>query len=169
MPRKTKVIEVEQEPEIEASEPEPETEVEVEGPQEIEEAKPAIKPKRILTEKQLENLKRAREAALLKKRELKELAQKSKALPKKEIEVRADEYDKLEEKKKQILEAPKAIKKTTKKVIEVEEEEEEVEKKPIKKTNNNNSLEENVSMLSIQQKLKLERQRMLMNALTPMG
>ena len=96
MPRKTKVIEVpEPEQEIEASEPEPETEVE--GPQEIEETKPVIKPKRILTEKQLENLKRAREAALLKKRELKELAQKSKALPKKEIEVRAAEYDKLEE------------------------------------------------------------------------
>ena len=60
---------------------------------------PAIKPKRILTEKQLENLKRAREAALLKKKELKELAQKAKALPKKEIEVKAAEYDKLEEKK----------------------------------------------------------------------
>ena len=91
MPRKTKVIEVpEPEPEIEASEPEPETEVEVEGPQEIEEAivpfktktKPEIKPKRILTEKQLENLKRAREAALLKKRELKELAQKAKSTTK---------------------------------------------------------------------------------------
>ena len=95
------------------------------------------------------------------------LAQKAKALPKKEIEVKAAEYDKLEEKKKQILEAPKAIKKTTKKVVEVEEEEEEVEKKPVKKVNN--SLEENVSMLSIQQKLKLERQKFLMSALTPMG
>ena len=123
MPRKTKVIEVEpeQEQEIEASEPEPETEVE--GPQEIEEVKTEIKPKRILTEKQLENLKRAREAALLKKKELKELAQKAKALPKKEIEVKAAEYDKLEEKKKQILEAPKTIKRSTKKVEEDEEEE----------------------------------------------
>jgi hypothetical protein len=55
-------------------------------------------------------------------------------------------------------------------VIEVVEEEEIEEKKPVKKTfNNNSSLEENVSMLSIQQKLKLERQRMLMTALTPMG
>ncbi len=46
------------------------------------------------------------------------------------------------------------------------------EKKPVKKVtvnNNNNSLEENVSMLSIQQKLKLERQKILMSALTPMG
>ena len=102
--------------------------------------------------------------------QLKELAQKSKALPKKEIEVRAAEYDKLEEKKKQILEAPKAIKKTTKKVIEVEEEEEEeviVKKQP--KKINNTSLDQEVSMLSIQQKLKLERQKMLMSALTPMG
>ena len=55
-------------------------------------------------------------------------------------------------------------------------EEEEEEEKPVKKTitttttttNNNNSLEENVSMLSIQQKLKLERQKMIMQALTPM-
>ena len=45
-------------------------------------------------------LKRAREAAALKKRELKELAQKAKALPKKEIEVKAAEYDKLEEEEK---------------------------------------------------------------------
>ena len=96
------------------------------------------------------------------------------ALPKKEIEVKAAEYDKLEEKKKQILEAPKTIKKTTKKVIEVEEEEEEEETKPVKKvtttttTNNNNSLDQDISMLSIQQKLKLERQKMLMNTLSPM-
>ena len=56
-------------------------------------------------------------------------------------------------------------------MIEVEEEEEEevVQKKPVKKaTINNNNIEENVSMLSIQQKLKLERQKMLMSALTPM-
>jgi hypothetical protein len=106
---------------------------------------------------------------------LKELAQKAKALPKKEIEVKAAEYDKLEEKKKQILEAPtpKPMKRSTKKVIEDEEEEEEEQQpKAVKKVtinkNNNNSLEENVSMLSIQQKLKLERQKMLMSALTPM-
>ena len=106
---------------------------------------------------------------------MKELAQKAKALPKKEIEVKAAEYDKLEEKKKQILEAPtpKPMKRSTKKVIEDEEEEEEEQPKAVKKVtinknNNNNSLEENVSMLSIQQKLKLERQKMLMSALTPM-
>ncbi len=41
----------------------------------------------------------AKEAAALKKRELKELAQKAIALPKKEIEVKAAEYDKLGEEK----------------------------------------------------------------------
>jgi len=136
--------------------------------EEIEEDKPVTKPKRVLTEKQLESLKRAREAAALKKRELKELAQKAKALPKKEIEVKAAEYDKLEEKKKQLTQPP-PIKKTTKKVVEVEEEEEEevVVKKQPKKVNNT-SLDQEVSMLSIQQKLKLERQKMLMNTLSPM-
>ena len=61
--------------------------------------------------------------------------------------------------------APKIIKRSTKK-IEVEEEKEE-QPKAVKKVNNS-SLGENVSMLSIQQKLKLERQKFLMNALTPM-
>jgi hypothetical protein len=156
---------------IETVEPQEETKEE-----EIEDDTPITKPKRILTEKQLESLKRAREAAALKKRELKELAQKAKALPKKEIEVKAAEYDKLEEKKKQLTQPPpepKPIKKTTKKVIEVEEEEDEEEvvvKKQPKKVveNNNNSLDKDISMLSIQQKLKLERQKMLMNALSPM-
>ena len=76
MPRKTKVVEVEPEIEPESAQ---ETQEE-EAPEEVEVTKPEsilTKPKRILTEKQLENLKRAREAALLKKRELKELAQKS--------------------------------------------------------------------------------------------
>jgi hypothetical protein len=142
----------------------------------VQEVQPVTKPKRVLTEKQLESLARAREAAAQKIRELKELAQKAKALPKKEIEVKAAEYDKLEEKKKQILEAPtpKPIKRSTKKVIEDEEEEEEEQPKAVKKVtinknNNKYSLEENVSMLSIQQKLKLERQKILMSALTPMG
>jgi DNA-binding helix-hairpin-helix protein with protein kinase domain len=91
-----------------ASEPEGAEEIEQtkEEVEEIEEEKPIVKPKRVLTEKQLESLKRAREAAALKKRELKELAQKAKALPKKEIEVKAAEYDKLEEKKKQLTQPP---------------------------------------------------------------
>jgi hypothetical protein len=77
MPRESKVIEV------------PEREIEPEGAQEtqkeeiddVDKVKPEVKPefkpkvpKRILTEKQLENLKRAREAALLKQKEIKELA-----------------------------------------------------------------------------------------------
>ena len=44
-------------------------------------------------------------------------------------------------------------------------------KKPIKKVvnnNNNNSFSQDASMLTIQQKLKLERQKMLMSTLSPM-
>jgi len=43
-----------------------------------------------------------------------------------------------------------------------------VVKKQPKKVINNNSLDQEVSMLSIQQKLKAERQRVLMNTLSPM-
>ena len=58
---------------IPVPESEPEgTAEEIEQPkeevEEIEEEKPIVKPKRVLTEKQLESLKRAREAAALKKR-----------------------------------------------------------------------------------------------------
>ncbi len=64
MPRKIKV-ETEPEPEgaeeIETVETQAETKEE-----EIEEDKPIIKPKRVLTDKQLESLKKAREAAALK-------------------------------------------------------------------------------------------------------
>ena len=169
-----KIIQQQSEPEqIEATEPEGAQE-EVED--EVEEVQPVTKPKRVLTEKQLESLARAREAAAHKKRELKELAQKAKALPKKEIEVKAAEYDKLEAKKQQLTQPPqekKAVKKIVKKVIEVEEddnEEEEAEvvvkKQQPKKVEN--TFDKDVSMLSIQQKLKAERQKMLINALSPM-
>ena len=166
MPKKTKVIEVEE------NEPEGAQEVETveEAAPEIEEIK--IKPKRILSEKQLETLALARVKAAEVKKKNKEEKLKALSLSKKENEIKAIEYDKLEEKKKQLLE-PKTVKKTTKKVIEVEEEEEEEEiiKKPIKKVvnnNNNNSISQDASMLTIQQKLKLERQKMLMSTLSPM-
>ena len=74
MPRKSKLEPV-PEPQIEiepdgAQEEEEETQEEVK--QEVkQEVKPEVKPKRIVTEKQLENLKKARDAAVLKKRELK--------------------------------------------------------------------------------------------------
>jgi hypothetical protein len=70
-------------------EPEGTQEEEAQQQEEVQEVQPVTKPKRVLTEKQLESLARAREAAAHKKRELKELAQKAKALPKKEIEVKA--------------------------------------------------------------------------------
>ena len=168
MPKKTKVIEVEE------NEPEGAQEVETveEVAPEIEEIK--TKPKRVLSEKQLETLALARVKAAEVKKKNKEEKLKALSLSKKENEIKALEYDKLEEKKKQLLEAPKTVKKTTKKVIEVEEEEEEEEiiKKPIKKVVNNNtnniSLSQDASMLTIQQKLKLERQKMLMSTLSPM-
>ena len=168
MPKKTKVIEVE----VEENEPDGAQEVE-EVSQEIEaEEEIKTKPKRVLSEKQLETLALARVKAAEVKKKNKEEKLKALSLYKKENEIKAIEYDKLEEKKKQLLE-PKAVKKTTKKVIEVEEEEEEEEeiiKKPIKKVvnNNNNSLSQDASMLTIQQKLKLERQKMLMSTLSPM-
>ena len=134
-----------------------------------------IKPKRVLSEKQLETLALARVKAAEVKKKNKEEKLKALSLYKKENEIKAIEYDQLEEKKKQLLETPKTVKKTTKKVIEVEEEEEEEEviKKPIKKVvnnnnNNNNSFSQDASMLTIQQKLKLERQKMLMSTLSPM-
>jgi hypothetical protein len=148
------------------------TQEETQQQEEVHEAQPVTKPKRVLTEKQLESLARAREAAAHKKRELKELAQKAKALPKKEIEVKAAEYDKLEAKKQQLTQAPQETKpiKKVKKVIQVEEDDEEevevVVKKQPKKVED--TFDKDVSMLSIQQKLKLERQKMLINALSPM-
>jgi hypothetical protein len=167
MPKKTKVVEVQPE---EAQETE-EVSQEIEAEEEVK-----IKPKRILSEKQLETLALARVKAAEVKKKNKEEKLKALSLYKKENEIKAIEYDQLEEKKKQLLETPKTVKKTTKKVIEVEEEEEEEEviKKPIKKVvnnnnnNNNNSFSQDASMLTIQQKLKLERQKMLMSTLSPM-
>jgi hypothetical protein len=167
MPKKTKVVEVQPE---EAQETE-EVSQEIEAEEEVK-----IKPKRILSEKQLETLALARVKAAEVKKKNKEEKLKALSLYKKENEIKAIEYDQLEEKKKQLLETPKTVKKTTKKVIEVEEEEEEeVIKKPIKKVvnnnnnnNNNNSFSQDASMLTIQQKLKLERQKMLMSTLSPM-
>jgi hypothetical protein len=164
MPKKTKVVEVQPE---EAQETE-EVSQEIEAEEEVK-----IKPKRILSEKQLETLALARVKAAEVKKKNKEEKLKALSLYKKENEIKAIEYDQLEEKKKQLLETPKTVKKTTKKVIEVEEEEEEeVIKKPIKKVvnnNNNNSFSQDVSMLTIQQKLKLERQKMLMSTLSPVS
>ena len=60
-------------------EPEGTQEEEAQQQEEVQEVQPVTKPKRVLTEKQVESLARAREAAAHKKRELKELAQKAKA------------------------------------------------------------------------------------------
>ena len=77
MPRKTKAIEVEQEVEPEGAQEEEEEVEEVEEPK--PEIKPDVKPKRILTEKQLENLKRA----TFKKERIKRTSTKGKSTTKK--------------------------------------------------------------------------------------
>ncbi len=68
MPRK---IKSEPEPEPEGAEEVETVETQEETKEEIGEDKPTTQPKRVLTEIQLESLKKAREAAALKKRELK--------------------------------------------------------------------------------------------------
>ena len=77
------------------------TQEETQEQQEVEEAEevqPVTKPKRVLTEKQLESLARAREAASHKKRELKELAQKAKALPTKKLKLKQQNMINLKQK-----------------------------------------------------------------------
>ena len=88
---------------------------------------------------------------MLKKSELKELAQKAKELHTKKIKVKAAEYDKLKEMKIQLLETPKPFKKTTKKEKQVKKNITTTTTNNNNNNNNNNSLEEKVSMLSIQQ------------------
>ena len=90
MPKKTKVIEVEE------IQPEEVEEVEETAPEE-EEIK--TKPKRVLSEKQLETLALARVKAAEVKKKNKEEKLKALSLSKKENEIKAIEYDKLEEKK----------------------------------------------------------------------
>ncbi len=93
-----------------------------------------VRPKRVLSEAQLANLKKAREAAALKKKELKETKNKAKNKEKLELEVKAMEYDKLLKKKQDLVEPetptikPSKPKKVVKQIIrEVEESESESE------------------------------------------
>jgi len=66
------------------------------------------KQKKILTPEQLENLKKARERALERKQELKELNAKSKGLKEEKLKADAAEYDKLQ-KQKELEESIKKI------------------------------------------------------------
>ncbi len=106
MPKKTKVIEVQPE---EAQETE-EVSQEIEAAEEVK-----IKPKRILSEKQLETLALARVKAAEVKKKNKEEKLKALSLSKKENEIKAIEYDQLEERKNNYWKRQKQLKKLLKK------------------------------------------------------
>ena len=106
MPKKTKVVEVQPE---EAQETE-EVSQEIEAEEEVK-----IKPKRILSEKQLETLALARVKAAEVKKKNKEEKLKALSLSKKENEIKAIEYDQLEEKKNNYGKRQKQLKKLLKK------------------------------------------------------
>lgn len=117
------------------------------------------KPKRVLSELQLANLAKAREAAAIKKKELKELANKAKALPKKEIELKAAKYDEIEAEKQKIIKPVQvaATPKTTKKTVKAA---------PIE--THTEDIVQMSSMQQIQMKLRQDQQKQLMQALLPM-
>ena len=82
---------------IEITEKEVQEEQIVEPP--IEPTTETPKPKRVLSESQLQNLAKARERAAERKKELKELNAKSKGLKEERLKDDAKEYDKLQKKK----------------------------------------------------------------------
>ena len=77
------------------------SESQIEEPQFVEEPpkEEAVKPKKILSESQLESLAKARIKAQERKQELKELNFKSKGLKEEKLKADASEYDKLKKKK----------------------------------------------------------------------
>ena len=88
------------------------------------------KPKKALSEAQLANLERAREAASAKKRQLKEEKDKANLLEHEKLKLKAMEYDQVKAKQQEFVQTPAApemkpakAKKMVKKIIEVEEEE----------------------------------------------
>ena len=87
------------------------------------------KPKKALSEAQLANLERAREAASAKKRQLKEEKDKANLLEHEKLKLKAMEYDQVKAKQQEMVNVPAQemkptkAKKMVKKVIEVEEEE----------------------------------------------
>ena len=118
------------------------SEVEIEEKQFIETPeKQEVKPKKKLTDQQLENLSKAREKAMLRKQELKELNAKSKGLKEQKLKTDAAEFDKLQ-KERELNETIKNIevkpplerKKKIKKIIyESDTDEESVEEVIVKR------------------------------------
>ena len=90
---------------------------------EVEEPKEEPKKKRVMSEEQLKHLAKIRELASAKKRELKESDTKARNLEKEALELKAKQYDKIQEEKAKLNEV-KQEEKPKKKVKIVEQKEE---------------------------------------------
>ena len=154
--------------------------------EEVEEEVEIVKPKRVLSEAQLANLQRAREAAAIKKKALKETKDKANNKDKLELEIKAMEYDQLLKKRQEFVEGsqaetpvmkPTKAKKLVKKIYEEESDDEEVEEVIVKKVKpkkvetqqkqNYNQMLYQSTNHSIQEKLLDERAKSLMQKLMP--
>lgn len=154
----------------------------------IEEVPQVIpKPKKILSEAQLESLSRARDKAKLRKQELAELNAKSKGLKEEKLKLDAKEYDRIQKEKVLLDETvkkieishqpppqPPQIKKKVKKIIyesensEDEEEEEEViiKKKKAPKQLSYSQIADMTVEQQIKNKLQQEKITCFFNQLT---
>ena len=182
--KKSKVVEEE----IEV----PQEPIEIDHEEEVIQT-PTKKP---ISEKRLLSLQKAREAAAIKKKEIKVSKDKAKNIEKLELEIKGIEYDKLLQKKQDLQTAPEAPiiipikpKKIVKKIIEVEEtesepesEEEEIIVKKVKakkqlparerfdshsQPQNYNQLLYHSAANKIQERLLDERAKSLMSTLMP--
>ena len=149
------------------------SEKEVENEQ-IVDIKPEIKvekPKKVLTESQLEALAKARIKAQERKQELKELNAKSKGLKEQKLKADAAEFDKLQHKKeldetvKKIENSnpPKKIERKIKKIVyEDETDEESVEEVIVKRKPKQKTAEpsyEQLANMSVEQQIKNKLQQ----------
>jgi hypothetical protein len=148
------------------------------------------KPKRALSEAQLANLERAREAATIKKKQLKQEKDKANLLEHEKVKLKAMEYDQIKAKQQEFTPAAPELKtipakKKVKKMIEVEEteseEESEYEEVIVKKRvgrprlqsvaqpdqNQYNHLLYKSAQETIQNKVMEERAKNLLNQLMP--
>jgi hypothetical protein len=159
--------------------------IQEESPEETIEEVAIQKPKRVLSEAQLANLQRAREAAAIKKKAMKETKDKANNKDKLELEIKAMEYDQLLKKKQELVDPqtpvlkPSKAKKVVKKIYEEEsdDEEEEVEEVIVKKVKpkkveksqpqNYNQMLYRSASHSIHEKLIDERAKSLMQKLMP--
>ena len=116
MPRRQKVVET-------YIEEESETQEQPEMPTPAAQSSETVKPKKVLSEAQLLNLERAREAASIKKRQIKEQKDKANLLEHEQVKLKAMQYDQVKAKQQEMVQPVTKAKKMVKKVIEVEESE----------------------------------------------